>query len=107
MHGDFNPGNLLAAEREPWLAIDPKPMLGDPGYDPEPLVLQVPPVEGADLAARFRLVADVLDEPAERLMAWAVARLVERSLWWVDLGHSGEDSASMLAAAELARAAGL
>jgi streptomycin 6-kinase len=41
VHGDFNPGNLLAAEREPYLAIDPKPMIGDPAYDPWPLVAQL------------------------------------------------------------------
>lgn len=31
---DLHAGNVLAAEREPWLAIDPKPYLGDPTYDP-------------------------------------------------------------------------
>ena len=41
IHGDFNPTNILRAEREPWLAIDAKPMLGDPGYDLAPLVIQV------------------------------------------------------------------
>lgn len=29
LHGD----NILAAQRESWLAIDPKPYLGDPAYD--------------------------------------------------------------------------
>jgi streptomycin 6-kinase len=33
VHGDFNPFNILRAQREPWLAIDPKPLLGDPAYD--------------------------------------------------------------------------
>ena len=33
VHGDFNPFNILCAQREPWLAIDPKPLLGDPAYD--------------------------------------------------------------------------
>jgi streptomycin 6-kinase len=33
LHGDFHPGNVLAAEREPWLAIDCKPVVGDPAYD--------------------------------------------------------------------------
>ncbi|HZT41951.1 MAG TPA: aminoglycoside phosphotransferase family protein [Chthonomonadaceae bacterium] len=33
LHGDFNPGNVLAAQREPWLVIDPKPIVGDPAYD--------------------------------------------------------------------------
>ena len=33
LHGDFHPGNVLAAQREPWLIIDPKPLIGDPAYD--------------------------------------------------------------------------
>jgi len=33
LHGDFHPGNVLAARREPWLMIDPKPLVGDPAYD--------------------------------------------------------------------------
>lgn len=31
---DLHAGNVLAARREPWLAIDPKPYVGDPTYDP-------------------------------------------------------------------------
>jgi streptomycin 6-kinase len=33
LHGDFHPGNVLAARREPWLVIDPKPLIGEPAYD--------------------------------------------------------------------------
>jgi len=33
LHGDFHPANVLAAGREPWLAIDCKPMVGEPAYD--------------------------------------------------------------------------
>lgn len=33
LHGDLHHGNVLRAEREPWLAIDPSPLVGDPGYD--------------------------------------------------------------------------
>jgi streptomycin 6-kinase len=33
LHGDFHPGNVLAATREPWLIIDPKPLVGEPAYD--------------------------------------------------------------------------
>jgi streptomycin 6-kinase len=33
LHGDFHPGNVLSAARRPWLAIDPKPLVGDPAYD--------------------------------------------------------------------------
>src|SRR5262249_55469311 len=31
---DLHAGNVLEASREPWLAIDPKPYVGDPTYDP-------------------------------------------------------------------------
>src|SRR5207248_293889 len=33
LHGDFHPGNVLAAAREPWLAIDCQPLVGEPAYD--------------------------------------------------------------------------
>lgn len=33
LHWDLHYDNILAAEREPWLAIDPKPLAGDPGFE--------------------------------------------------------------------------
>ncbi len=30
---DLHAENVLSAEREPWLMIDPKPYVGDPAYD--------------------------------------------------------------------------
>jgi streptomycin 6-kinase len=33
LHGDFHPANVLAAAREPWLAIDCQPLVGEPAYD--------------------------------------------------------------------------
>ncbi|WP_367123628.1 aminoglycoside phosphotransferase family protein [Streptomyces phytohabitans] len=88
LHGDFNPGNVLAARRRPWLAIDPKPMTGDPAFDPWPLVEQVDdpfarPDPRAVLARRTALVAERLGEDAWRVRAWAVARHVEYLLWSV------------------------
>ena len=91
VHGDFNPGNVVAAARRPWLAIDAKPMIGDPGYDPWPLLEQIDdPFAHADphavLTGRFALVAGALDEDAERLQAWGIARRVETAL---DVAASG------------------
>lgn len=88
VHGDYNPGNVLAAAREPWLVIDPKPMLGDPGYDLCPLLMQVDdPFARAEpgdvLRDRVDLVADLTGEPADRVLAWSLARLVEAALWYV------------------------
>jgi len=33
IHGDLHYENVLAADREPWLVIDPKPINGDPHYE--------------------------------------------------------------------------
>nr|WP_206322324.1 aminoglycoside phosphotransferase family protein [Streptomyces sp. HNM0575] len=89
LHGDFNPGNLLAAEREPWLAIDTKPMYGDPAFDPWPLIQQIDdpfalPEPQRVLARRTSLVAGELGVDVAHLRTWAVARHVEFLLWCLD-----------------------
>ena len=33
LHGDLHHDNILRADREPWLAIDPHGVVGDPGYE--------------------------------------------------------------------------
>lgn len=38
LHGDLHYGNVLAADREPWLAISPKPVNGDPHYEVAPML---------------------------------------------------------------------
>ncbi len=38
IHGDLHYYNVLAADRAPWLAIDPKPMNGDPHYEVAPML---------------------------------------------------------------------
>lgn len=83
LHGDFNPGNVLSAG-DGWLAIDPKPMVGDPAYDPWPLLGQIDdpfrqprPV----LRDRVRLLAGELDLDAQRIVDWSIARRVETALW--------------------------
>lgn len=38
VHGDYHARNILAADRAPWLAIDPKGLVGDPAYDAGTLV---------------------------------------------------------------------
>ncbi|PSK99684.1 streptomycin 6-kinase [Murinocardiopsis flavida] len=112
VHGDFNPGNVLAARRMPWLAIDPKPMTGDPGYDPCPLVMQVdPPMRHPEpdkvARHRFGLVADIMGEPADRLAAWAFARLVESAFDLLNVGRAADAEAAIAKARLLADQAGV
>ena len=106
VHGDFNPGNVLAAKREPWLAIDPKPMVGDPGYDPWPMLMQIEPepATATALRARTELFADLVGEPADRLLAWVVARAVEAALWDVSTGRLDDGHGEMTVARNAADA---
>ncbi len=112
VHGDLNPGNVLRAgaaprgrggERIRWLAIDPKPMVGDPAYDPWPLLCQVgTPFDAADpvttLRARAALVAGEADLDRDRVLAWSFARSVQSAHWYAAEGRWQP------AAAELVRA---
>ena len=89
LHGDFNPGNLLADDAtgtRVWVAIDPKPLVGDPAFDPWPLLTQVGEPfreESATgvLRARSRVVCAAAGLDPSRVAAWALARAVESALW--------------------------
>ncbi|GIJ46263.1 aminoglycoside O-phosphotransferase [Virgisporangium aliadipatigenens] len=94
LHGDLNPGNILAHDGG-WVAIDPKPMLGDPAYDPWPLIDQLPTPA---LPERLRIAADALDLDAARIARWGAARAVEEALWHAAHG-TPEDGATLIAAA--------
>ena len=82
LHGDLNPTNVLSAEREPWLAIDAKPMVGDPAYDGPRLVLQPDPLEQPDPAATLARAASrscptSWASTATRLIAWCLVGAIE------------------------------
>jgi streptomycin 6-kinase len=111
VHGDFNPGNILAVRGRGWLAIDPKPMVGDGGYDPWRLVAQVDDPFGYPrarqlVADRFAIVADALGADLSRLLAWSVARCVEDALWTVERGDPRGGGDLMARAGVLAGLAG-
>ncbi|AGL17326.1 aminoglycoside phosphotransferase family protein [Actinoplanes sp. N902-109] len=107
LHGDFNPGNILSSGGG-WVAIDPKPLIGDPAYDVPPLLGQVAdPHRQADpertLRERTALLAAELDLDPARIAGWSVARKVESALWRAHHGREDEGAADMAVAALHAR----
>jgi streptomycin 6-kinase len=88
VHADLHYGNVLAGEREPWLAIDPKPIAGDPEYAvPELLWTRVDDVDGA--AGIRRLLAVLVDNgtlDAGKAHSWAIVRCADYWLWGVENG---------------------
>ncbi|MDP9259809.1 MAG: nuclear transport factor 2 family protein [Actinomycetota bacterium] len=79
---DMHAENVLAAQREPWLAIDPKPYVGDPTYDALQHLLNCDQRLHADPGGLASRMAELLGLDTERLLLWLFARCVQESLDW-------------------------
>jgi streptomycin 6-kinase len=82
---DLHAGNVLAAGREPWLVIDPKPYIGDPTYDPLQHILNCGERLRADPRGLVQRIADLLGLDPDRLLLWLFARCVQESGDWPGL----------------------
>jgi streptomycin 6-kinase len=101
LHGDLHHDNILAAQRAPWLALDPKGVAGEPAYEVGALMRNPRPQPAAVLARRASILSEVLDLDRQRILAWSLAQAV-LSAWWSieDQGHGWE---SAIAVAEQIR----
>lgn len=95
LHGDLHHDNILAAGRSPWLAIDPKGVIGEPAYEvgallrnPFPQLLQQPQPERV-LGRRVDQFAAELGLERARIRGWGLAQAV-LACWW-----TVEDSGQM------------
>ena len=71
----------------PWLAIDPKPYVGDPTYDVTQHILNRVLFEGADARSLCFRMAELLALDADRVLLWLFARAVEASPYWPGLAE--------------------
>ena len=71
---DLHASNILAAQREPWLVIDPKPFVGDRAYDATQHLLNDGPHLRANPDATIKRLADLLELDPERVRLWLFAR---------------------------------
>ncbi|MFD0312194.1 aminoglycoside phosphotransferase family protein [Streptomyces sp. NPDC127119] len=94
LHWDLHFENILAADREPWLVIDPKPLAGDPCFELLPALWNR--CEEGALERRFDLMTEVLGVDRERARAWTLGRVLQNSLWRVEEGGGlDEDQAGI------------
>lgn len=111
LHGDLHHGNILAAARAAWLAIDPKGLVGEPAYEvgallrnPMPQLMRFPrPVRATE--RRIAQLSEELGLERARVRGWGVAQAV-LSCWWTiedggELGESGLAVAETLAATKV------
>jgi streptomycin 6-kinase len=84
VHGNLHYENVLAADREPWLAIAPRPMNGDPHYEVAPMLwhrwdeLTGNIREG--VRRRFYTLVDAANLDEERARAWVIVVVVGRAI---------------------------
>ncbi|WP_316741843.1 aminoglycoside phosphotransferase family protein [Streptomyces sp. MK7] len=86
LHWDLHYDNVLAAgraagggRREPWLAIDPKPLAGDPGFELFPALWNR--YDPAGTVRRFDALTGSLGLDRERARAWTLGRVLQNFLW--------------------------
>jgi streptomycin 6-kinase len=79
LHGDLQHHNILRSG-DTWLAIDPKGVVGDPGYEvgasfynPMPRILEVPDLERM-LARRVAQLSEELGMERARIRSWGLAQ---------------------------------
>ncbi|WP_405525689.1 aminoglycoside phosphotransferase family protein [Streptomyces canus] len=85
LHWDLHDENVLASERAPWLAIDPKPLAGDPGFELWPALDNR--FDADEITWRFDAMTDVLGLDRARAHAWTLGRLLQNSLWDIKDGR--------------------
>jgi streptomycin 6-kinase len=71
LHQDLHGGNVIRSDRG-WVAIDPKPLVGDPAFDVASVVRDRRPVpDRRTVERRLDLLHDELGLDRERMRAWS------------------------------------
>ena len=86
LHGDLHHDNILRSTREPWLAIDPNGIVGDPGYEVGALLFNPDPDDRDEaltalVPSRVEQLAEEWGMPAERVVAWGFVKAVMSEVW--------------------------
>jgi streptomycin 6-kinase len=85
IHADLHYENVLGADREPWLVIDPKPVNGDPHYEIAPMLWNRWEELAGDtrggVRRRFYALVDAAGFDDDRARAWVVVRMVHNAMW--------------------------
>ena len=104
LHGDLHHGNVLDFGHRGWLAIDPKGLIGERGFDFANIFCNpdfVSATEPGRLARQAGVIAAAAGLERERLLRWVLAYAGLSAAW--TLGD-GDDATLALAVARLAAA---
>ena len=75
LHQDLHFENVLAAQREPWLVIDPKPLVGEREFAVAPIVRSFELGHSKrDVLHRFERLTSELGLDPDRARGWTIAQ---------------------------------
>lgn len=107
LHGNLHYGNVLAADRQPWLAISPTPLNGDPHFELAPMLWSRWDELAGDVRGgvqrRFYTVVDAAEFDEDRARAWTTVRVVREAARALS---RGDEPASLTRFVTLAKAVG-
>jgi streptomycin 6-kinase len=87
LNQDLHGGNVLAAQREPWLVIDPKPLVGEREFGIAPIVRSFELGHAqTEVLRRFDVLTGELGLDRARARGWAVAQTI---VWSFDSTFHG------------------
>jgi streptomycin 6-kinase len=101
LHTDLHFDNVLGGTRTPWLAIDPKPLSGDPCYEVAPLLWnRWPEVTASNqvraaILDRLLTVVDAAELDEDRVRDWVVVRQMVNALWGLESPDPDQDWLTM------------
>ena len=85
LHTDLHYTNVLAGCREPWLAIDPKPVNGDPHYELAPMLwnryAEIAGNVRSGIRNRLHVLVDAAGLDEDRARAWILVRMMHNAMW--------------------------
>jgi len=101
IHGDLHYANVLASSRPDgaeWLAIDPKPVSGDPHYEIAPLLWnrwhELTNSPGGQsvrdgIRSRFLTTVDAAGLDQDRARDWVIVRMLHNAMFELEEHHAG------------------
>lgn len=102
LHGDIHHANVLDFGTRGWLAIDPKGLIGERGYDYANIFCN-PELATTVIPARFERQLEIVIEASglqrKRLLQWIMAYAGLSAVWFLDDGQAADSALAVAAMA--------
>ncbi|MYR97928.1 streptomycin 6-kinase [Streptomyces sp. ScaeMP-e83] len=92
LHWDLHYDNILAGRADAgrageWVALDPKPLAGDPGFELFPALDNL--FDAGEVVWRFDALTEALgmERDRERARAWTLGRVLQNAVWGIGDGE--------------------